>query len=112
MEKFKLAGIEEVRRYPTKIENEAPAIGNEIRRIIRKAKPMDDRHRWVVETLAVDPSDRILEIGCGNGTAVSMVCSKLINGTIIAVDRIINLLLGARSILSRNVPDNICWKQV
>ncbi|GAA3468768.1 class I SAM-dependent methyltransferase [Nonomuraea roseola] len=45
------------------------------------------RLSWAVETLAVAPGDRLLEIGCGPGVAVSLVCDLLTTGTITAVDR-------------------------
>jgi cyclopropane fatty-acyl-phospholipid synthase-like methyltransferase len=32
-----------------------------------------NRHRWAVETLALKPDERVLEIGCGNGLAVSLI---------------------------------------
>ncbi|MFK7691957.1 class I SAM-dependent methyltransferase [Paenibacillus sp. HJGM_3] len=41
----------------------------------------------MVETLEVHPSDRLLEIGCGHGVAVSLICSKLTDGTILAIDQ-------------------------
>jgi cyclopropane fatty-acyl-phospholipid synthase-like methyltransferase len=37
--------------------------------------------------LDVEPTDRLLEIGCGAGVAVSLVCEKLNGGTITAIDR-------------------------
>lgn len=37
--------------------------------------------------MAVGPSDRLLEIGCGHGVAVSLVCEKLDGGAITAIDR-------------------------
>lgn len=46
-----------------------------------------DRLVWSVETLAVRPADRLLEIGCGQGVAVSLVCEKLDGGSITAIDR-------------------------
>jgi trans-aconitate methyltransferase len=46
-----------------------------------------ERLRWAVETLAVRPDDRVLELGCGTGVAVSLVCDRLATGTITAVDR-------------------------
>ncbi|MGH3030315.1 MAG: class I SAM-dependent methyltransferase [Gaiellaceae bacterium] len=46
-----------------------------------------ERFRWAVETLDPAPSDRLLEIGCGHGVAVSLICRTLSAGTIVAIDR-------------------------
>lgn len=54
--------------------------------VVGKSK-IPERLVWVVESLAVDPSDRVLEIGCGRGIAVPLVCDRLVDGTIIALDR-------------------------
>jgi cyclopropane fatty-acyl-phospholipid synthase-like methyltransferase len=91
------------------------------------AKTIADRILWAVEMLAVDPSDRLLEIGCGVGSSVSFICNRLIDGTITAIDRLaslkssgsdccreaqficsINRLLLIRSNIFRNVLDKIC----
>ena len=42
---------------------------------------------WAVDTLTIMPRDRLLEIGCGHGVAVSLVCAKLNGGHITAIDR-------------------------
>lgn len=46
-----------------------------------------DRLVWTVETMAVRPADRVLEIGCGHGVAVTLICQRLTTGSIVAIDR-------------------------
>jgi protein-L-isoaspartate O-methyltransferase len=49
--------------------------------------PVPERVRWAVERLAVQPSDRVLEIGCGSGVAATMICERLVEGQMLAIDR-------------------------
>jgi SAM-dependent methyltransferase len=55
-----------------------------------------DRQRWVVQTLAVGPADRLLEIGCGAGTATALLAERLRTGHILAVDRAASAVRQAR----------------
>jgi SAM-dependent methyltransferase len=49
--------------------------------------PVPERIAWAVELLDVAPADRILELGCGPGVAVSLICERLDGGHITAIDR-------------------------
>jgi cyclopropane fatty-acyl-phospholipid synthase-like methyltransferase len=51
--------------------------------------------------LAVEPDEHLLEIGCGPGVAVDLVCRKLVDGTITAIDRSATMVARARE---RNRP--------
>jgi SAM-dependent methyltransferase len=56
-------------------------------RMYAMASRPSERFVWAVDTLAPDPADRVLEVGCGHGVAVSLVCERLEGGRITAVDR-------------------------
>lgn len=42
---------------------------------------------WAVEVLAPDPTDHILEIGCGTGVAAELILQRLTTGRLTAIDR-------------------------
>ena len=46
-----------------------------------------ERLSWAVKQLKIAGDERLLEIGCGRGVAVSLVCPLLTSGTITAIDR-------------------------
>lgn len=48
---------------------------------------MSTRIEATVERLQLRPSDFVLEIGCGHGVAVDLICRRLQRGKIIAIDR-------------------------
>ncbi|WP_460849897.1 class I SAM-dependent methyltransferase [Phytohabitans suffuscus] len=50
----------------------------------------------MARTLAVRPADRLLEIGCGAGTATALVAEALREGRIVAVDRAASAVRQAR----------------
>jgi cyclopropane fatty-acyl-phospholipid synthase-like methyltransferase len=46
-----------------------------------------ERIGWAIGTLAVEPGDRLLEIGGGPGVAASLVCERLDRGSLLLIDR-------------------------
>ena len=51
---------------------------------------------WAIELLSVSGSERLLEIGCGNGVAASLVCAGLTSGRLTAIDRSAKAIAAAR----------------
>jgi trans-aconitate methyltransferase len=45
------------------------------------------RIRWAVDLMDVQPSDHILEIGCGSGAAAEVMSERLATGKLFAIDR-------------------------
>jgi cyclopropane fatty-acyl-phospholipid synthase-like methyltransferase len=46
-----------------------------------------DRLAWAVDALDVQPSDHILEVGCGRGVAAALIAARLTSGRLVAIDR-------------------------
>jgi SAM-dependent methyltransferase len=61
------------------------------------ATKVSERFVWAVETLEIDPGDSVLEVGCGHGVAVSLVCERLgPSGRITGIDRSPKMIAAAR----------------
>ncbi|MFF5478706.1 class I SAM-dependent methyltransferase [Streptomyces sp. NPDC012935] len=58
--------------------------------------PVPERLTWAVENLGLTPGDRVLEIGCGRGVAVALICERLTSGTVTAIDRSATAVEAAR----------------
>src|SRR5919197_3060116 len=44
------------------------------------------RNRWAVQLLDVQPTDRVIELGCGPGVAIAALASRAIRGLVVGVD--------------------------
>lgn len=44
------------------------------------------RNRWAVDLLAVEPTDRVLELGCGPGVALAALAARATHGLVVGVD--------------------------
>ena len=56
------------------------------------AEPVAARFTWAVDMLDIQPDDHVLEIGCGHGVAISLVCDRLVDGKISAIDRSVDMI--------------------
>lgn len=48
---------------------------------------MTDRFAWAAQILDPRPTDHLLEIGCGHGTILVLICPVLTTGHLTAIDR-------------------------
>lgn len=48
---------------------------------------MPDRISWALDLLDVQPTDHVLEVGCGTGVALALVADRLDGGTVLGIDR-------------------------
>lgn len=51
------------------------------------AAVVPERARWAVDRCGIGPDDRVLEIGCGNGAALSLIADRLVRGVVVGIDR-------------------------
>lgn len=44
------------------------------------------RNRWAVQLLDVQPTDRVIELGCGPGVAIAALATRAVQGLVVGVD--------------------------
>ena len=45
------------------------------------------RNRWAVELLDIQPTDHVLELGCGPGIAIAALTGRVTHGLVVGVDQ-------------------------
>ncbi len=55
-----------------------------------------ERVRWAMDVLGAVPRARVLEMGCGPGVALGLVCERLTTGHVTGIDRSAGALARAR----------------
>src|SRR5829696_10241985 len=50
-------------------------------------QPIPPRIKWAVDLMDPQPSDSVLEIGCGPGAGAELICERLETGKLFAIDR-------------------------
>lgn len=55
------------------------------------------RIAWAVDQLALEPHERVLEIGCGRGVAIELVADRLRTGRVTGIDRSAGAIAAASS---------------
>ncbi|MFV2086284.1 SAM-dependent methyltransferase [Micromonospora sp. LOL_021] len=55
-----------------------------------------ERLSWAVDRLQLSPGDDVLEIGCGRGVALALICEQLDTGSVLGVDRSATAIEGAQ----------------
>lgn len=55
------------------------------------------RIAWAVDQLDLTPTDRVLEFGCGPGVAASLVADRVVDGSVLAIDRSATAIERARA---------------
>jgi SAM-dependent methyltransferase len=60
------------------------------------ATKIAERLTWAVQQLAPRRDDEVLEIGCGTGAAAALLCQRLVQGRLTAIDRSAAMVSAAR----------------
>lgn len=63
------------------------------------------RQTWIVEQLPLQPTDHVLELGCGHGVAATAVCERISDGSYLGLDRSATMTAAASRRNAHHVAD-------
>src|SRR5262249_34528049 len=64
----------------------AGAVGHVAGWVMARRSSNVARNRWAVQLLDVQPTDRVIELGCGPGVAIAALAARAIRGLVVGVD--------------------------
>ena len=62
------------------------AVGHVVGWILGRRSSNVARNRWAVRLLDIQPTDRVIELGCGPGVALAALAARAIRGMVVGVD--------------------------
>lgn len=66
-------------------------------------REIPERYSWAAGLLDVRPDDQILEIGCGRGQLILLICQRLLSGRLTAIDRSGLMIDAARRVSKKHI---------
>jgi ubiquinone/menaquinone biosynthesis C-methylase UbiE len=75
-----------VKRLVAQFHRPTGAVGHVVGWIMGRRTSNVARSRWAVELLAVQPTERVIEFGCGPGVAVAALAARATHGVVVGVD--------------------------
>src|SRR5688572_12852582 len=54
------------------------------------------RNRWAAQLLDVQPTDHVIELGCGPGVAIAALADRAVRGLVVGVDHSLVMIRQAR----------------
>jgi cyclopropane fatty-acyl-phospholipid synthase-like methyltransferase len=64
-----------------------------------------ERLIWAADLLKVQPSDVVLEIGCGSGVLAELICTRLREGRLVGIDRSAAIIAAATKRNRQHISD-------
>ena len=74
------------RRLVRQAHNPTGPVGHVVGRIFGRRSSNVRRNRWAVELLEIQPTDRVIELGCGPGVALAALADRATRGLVVGVD--------------------------
>ncbi|NED97640.1 class I SAM-dependent methyltransferase [Phytoactinopolyspora alkaliphila] len=71
------------------------------------SRTVPERITWAVDQIQVAPGQRILEIGCGRGVAISLICDRLETGLVSGIDRSSTAVEAASALNARHLASGL-----